>query len=241
MGAIHAACLRSFVRLGHEVTLHGYTPPDDLPDGILFRDASALLPEEMIFRHRKTGSLAPFCDLLRYEILSQGLGLYVDCDVYCVKPIFDEDYVMGKQVGGSINNSVLKTPTKCPALRDLLNIVSDGNYIPPWWSRSRKMKWKMKSIIKRRGLRDLPYGSTGPYALTYYLSKHGLLEKAAEMEVFNPVSPYEVDKLLDPNMPLSSLLKPSTKTLHLYNEALRKLDLTNPPKGSSLYEILHSG
>ncbi|WOC15073.1 hypothetical protein [Pseudochrobactrum sp. MP213Fo] len=33
LGAVHAACLRSFIRHGHDVVLHAYGRPEDTLDG----------------------------------------------------------------------------------------------------------------------------------------------------------------------------------------------------------------
>lgn len=83
LGPIHVECLKSFLKHWHRVVLHVYEEPVDLPFGIELSDANELLPRELIFTNRKTGSYAPFSDLLRYELLYKGLGLYVDCDIYC--------------------------------------------------------------------------------------------------------------------------------------------------------------
>ena len=238
MGPIHAACLSSFLQAGHSVTLHGYGPPEDLPDGIAFSDARKLLPEEYFFRHKRTGSLAPFCDLLRYEILGQGLGLYVDCDVYCIRPIPDADYIFGIQPGATINNAVLKLPVNCPALRDLLAIKDKRHFSPPWQSWRRRLKWRLQSPLGRGRLSDLPYGTTGPDAVTWYLRRHRLEERARAEDVFYPVSPYEIGKVLDPDLPIEKLITENTLALHLYNEALRKVPTDNPPAGSALHHIL---
>ena len=44
MGAIHAACLQSFLRIGHPVHLHVYEPVSDAPPGVVQVDANLLLP-----------------------------------------------------------------------------------------------------------------------------------------------------------------------------------------------------
>ncbi len=83
LGPIHVACLHSFLRHGHRVVLHCYERPKDTPKHIEIADAAKLLPAERVIRYRRSGGLSLFSNLLRYELLKSGLGLYVDCDVFC--------------------------------------------------------------------------------------------------------------------------------------------------------------
>lgn len=46
LGPVHAACLRSFVRHGHEVVLHTFERPEDTPDGVKIFDAKLLMDEK---------------------------------------------------------------------------------------------------------------------------------------------------------------------------------------------------
>src|SRR5262245_19742574 len=116
LGPVHVACLRSFLRHGHRTILHVYEKPLDAPEGMDFMDANDLLPASQIIRYTRGGSLAIFSNLLRYEILRRGFGLYVDCDVFCLRPVEDADYIFGFESSHSIGSSVLKLPRDCPAL-----------------------------------------------------------------------------------------------------------------------------
>jgi hypothetical protein len=99
LGVVHVACLKSFLRHGHQVVLHCYEKPKDVPDGVELADASRLLPIKRIFYKNKNKSVAGFADLLRYELLGLGLGLYVDCDVFYLRPIEDADYILPGRMG----------------------------------------------------------------------------------------------------------------------------------------------
>jgi hypothetical protein len=99
--------------------LHCYERPSDTPEGVQLADASTLLPQSRIIRHRETGSLALFSDILRYEIIGKGLGIYVDCDVFCLRPIEDADYIFGWESDTFFASGVLKLPPDCPTLSAL--------------------------------------------------------------------------------------------------------------------------
>ena len=79
-GAVERACLRSVLRQGHRLTLYCYSEPIGIPDDVELQDASAVLPESSIVRHRG-GSVAPFSDWFRYELLKRGLGTWIDTDM----------------------------------------------------------------------------------------------------------------------------------------------------------------
>lgn len=223
LGDIQAACLRSFLRAGHKAVLHCYTPPNDVPSGVEIANAARLLPESKLTRHRETGSFALFSDLLRYEILRAGLGLYVDCDMFCVRPIEDEDYIFGFSGPKTLNNAVLKLPPHCPCLLDLCQI-GEPRFVPPWFTPRHKLGLRIQRILRGSGpsIEDLPWGSTGPKALTYYARKHGIAPHAKDKKVFYPVDTHEIALLFDPERSLDDLISPATMTIHLYNEYFRR-------------------
>ena len=94
--------------------LHCYEQPIDTPKGVELADASKLLPESQLIKHKESGSYAIFSDLLRYEILRAGLGLYVDCDIFLHASIEDEDYIFGWSTPRQSMVLILKLPSIAP-------------------------------------------------------------------------------------------------------------------------------
>ena len=253
LGKIHIACLRSFLRHGHKVVLHSYAQPNDVPTGVEVADANELLPKEKIFIH-KTGSIAPFTDLLRYELLKQNKGLYVDCDMFCIKPISDKNYILAGEEkylfsGDSyirnitcVGNSVLKLPVDCPALNELRNIKHMKIFIPPWYNRNTTIKYKIKNMINRVKHADSPYTAMGPQALLYYLEKHSLIHKVQPLDIFYPVDWTAIDRLLCPGLEIEDVVTHRTLALHLNNFALNQRIYANQldrlPDGCILKKIV---
>jgi hypothetical protein len=229
LGPVQTACLRSFVRAGHKTVLHCYEEPIDIPDCVGVADASHLLPHSRLVAHRQTGSYAPFSDLLRYEILHRGLGLYVDCDVFCIRPIADEDYIFGWSTRKSINNAVLRLPAGSPLLHDLCRIKS--GFIPPWASPRYRLRMRLNRLLggSTPSIEDLPWGWTGPKALTWYAKYHAVDHLAKDRAVFYPLESREMPLLLDPNRKLEDLITPRTAAVHLYNEYFRRKSLSAAP------------
>jgi hypothetical protein len=241
LGQIHVACLRSFVAHGHRVVLYCYEPPEDTPKDVELADANTLLPASRLIRHKQTGSLSLFSDLLRYELLKTGAGLYVDCDVFCVRPIEDSDYIFGWQTRGELNTAVLKLPPNCPALASLTAIKDTANFVPPWlpprrkWWRRPMQKWFRSEVA--RSLEELPWGTLGPTGFTYYAKQHELDRYGSPIDRFYPVNWEQVPLLLDPGLLLSDLLTPRTDAVHLFAFSLGQLE-RGIPKGSPLSQIV---
>jgi hypothetical protein len=223
LGKMQAACLRSFVRAGHRTVLHCYGAPTDVPNDVEIADAARHLPESQLRRHRETGSFALFSDLLRYKILRAGLGLYVDCDIFCVRPVEDEDYIFGWSGPKTLNNAVLKLPPDCPCLSDLCRI-GEPLFMPPWFTFRHRLGLRARQLLggPMLSIEDLPWGSTGPKALTYFAHKHGIDRYAKDKEVLYPIDNHEIALLFDPERSLDELIAPTTVAIHLYNEYFRR-------------------
>jgi len=246
LGQIHVACLRSFLRQGHRVVLHCYERPADTPTEVEIADARNLLPESRIIRYRGTGSFALFSNLLRYEILKAGLGIYVDCDVYCLRPIEDAEYIFGREgilKGSSINNAVLELPRHCPALAALSAIKDARDFVPPWEKvRRRPLQW-LRGPAAVTPLEDLPWGTTGPRALSYYAEKYGISRYASPVDRFYPVPWVHLELLFDPGLSLGELITHRTDAVHLYNnnQIKRLPEDIGLPKGSPIWEMVFGG
>jgi hypothetical protein len=225
LGPIQTACLRSFLRVGHRTVLHCYRKPIDVPKGVELADAAKLLPESQLIRHKESGSYALFSDLLRYKLLREGLGLYVDCDILCIRPIKDEEFIFGWSTPKAINGAVLKLPAGSPILADLCKI-NDG-FIPPWSSVRYRLRMRLCRMLGATGptLEELPWGSAGPTALTWYAKHHGIDHLAKSKDVFYPLGSKEMALLFDPNRTIDDLITPRTATMHLYNEYFKRRSL----------------
>ena len=175
LGPIAAACLRSFVRMGHRTCLHAYDRVKDLPPGVELVDAAKIIERSKIVRHKRTGSFALFSDLYRYELLARGAGIYIDCDVYCVRPIRSREYVIGYERDGATNGAVLAMPSDCLLLTKLRHAAAGPGFIPPWLKPEKRIIHKLGYLLGLgRSAHSMPWGTLGPHALTYYVKELGL-------------------------------------------------------------------
>lgn len=224
LGEVHAACLTSFVRSGHVVRLHCYEAIADLPKGVEAVDATALWPADRLLRY-PNGSYAISANLLRYRIMALGLGLYVDCDVYCLRAIDDTHYIFGYESNTDVNTAVLKLPLDSPVVADLAAI--DEGWLPPWQEEQH-----------RKPLAEYAWGTTGPRAFSYFARQHGVMRHGRPIDVFYPVHHQQTKLLADPDVNLSDLITPRTRYLHAYNQTSARHFAASPPKGSPLWQLI---
>jgi len=221
LGPLDIACLRSFSRNGHRVVLHAYEPPANTPQCVELQDAEAVLPRGDIDHLLRARRFATVADLFRYEMLAQSLGVWVDCDCYCLKPIQDEDHIFGWEDESWINGAVLKLPADSAVLKNLRS-MREG-FIPPWLPIRRRLGMRLRKLCGRpKRLADMRWGTTGPQALTHFVKEAALTGLARPVPHYYPVHWSETARFLDPSLSMEDLVSPDTVIVHFYNEMLKR-------------------
>ncbi len=236
--------LRSFLRQGHQVELYAFDPIAGLPEGVTLRDAADILPRDQLTFYKGVGTPGVFSDRFRLCLLRQGKGLYSDLDVYCLRPFSDlPPYVMGWETARSINNAVLRIPANAPLLNDLLAVFERKSrpLLEPHLPLGRRLE-----VAARRLLGDsvppehMQFGATGPFALTYYLRRRGLMHVVQPASVFYPI-PYEgIPALMQPGSSIDGAITPQTLAVHIWRSQLTRrgrAGMPIPPPGSALYAL----
>jgi hypothetical protein len=223
LSAMAAACLNSFVEMGHQVDLYVYDEPAGVPSGVTVKDAAAHVPRDRIIRHEK-GSYALFSDLFRYELLAREAGLWIDTDVLCVRPIQREgEYVFGFESSERINGAVLRLPATSPILSDLRSIFEPG-WIPPWHHGLKRAAHALRYRIgSGYGVSKMSWGSAGPRALTFFARRHGIAGFARPIEEFYPLPPSDALRVTRPDLDLSRIVTDRTLCIHLWADKLSGL------------------
>ncbi|MBW8909713.1 MAG: hypothetical protein JF620_11965 [Mesorhizobium sp.] len=236
----NAACLRSFALAGHRVLLHCYGAPRNVPSDVEVFDASALMPKDRIVYYKENGSPSLFANLYRLKILEAGLGVYVDCDVFCLKPIPQADYIFGYQTDTVLNNAVLKLPADSSVLREALAMTEDPFYIAPWLGEKKLRRYRLRKAIGLPvHISHYAWGKLGPEAITYFAGKANVMHHAAPIDVFYPVHHEQVSMLLDPGLSLDDIVTPRTLCIHLFDKMLKQqMKGRAIPVGSPLGQML---
>jgi hypothetical protein len=241
LGAVENACLKSVLRQGHRVSLYCYDAPRNVPSGVKLCDASEILPESAVFRHH-AGSVGHFSDWFRYELQRQSLGTWVDTDVYLLQPLDEEQpNLFGEQSPGMINNAVLRLAADSPVLAELLRPFT-GRTLPEWLPFRTRTLAQMRALL--RGEVDfgrLPWGSTGPHALTELARRFGQAAQALPPDIFYPVRWQDAAWIVEPTRRLEDMITERSVAVHLWNECIRAFKDRPAPKGSFLHRLQMEG
>ena len=241
LGPVERACLRSVLRQGHSIALYCYGRVDGVPDEVEVRDASSILPESAIFRQRG-GSVGHFADWFRYELQKRGLGTWIDTDIYLLAPLDgDSPCLFGEQEPGIVNNGILRLPKDSPVIAELLRPF-ERHTTPPWLSGRTYWRARLRQLASGKAdFSRLPWGSTGPYALTAVLGRFRMMAAAMPSEVFYPVAWQKADWIVDPGLKLERMVTAETVALHLWNECIRGYKDEPAPEGSFLHRLQREG
>lgn len=237
LGPIHAACVRSFQRHGHTVIMHCYEKPHDLPEGVSVFDASKLMPFSDLIAERKTGSVSIGADRYRYRLIGAGLGIYADCDMFCVRPITNSEYIIGSQQANSVNNAFLKYPPDSPLAGALIRATQEVDFVPPWLNSKKRIgqEWRRKiGLGKHVGAQK--WGVWGPKLLTYLVKELNLEHVVAPIDKYYPVHHCQASLFFDPELQLEDLITPRTEAVHLWH---KEIGAATPLRGSPLHQILN--
>lgn len=250
---IERACMRSFLDKGTRFRLFTYDTPKGIPKGVEIEDAANILPKREIITYQgddlpnARGTPALFSNLFRYELLRQRGGIWVDCDVYCLRPFRFKNtpYVFGYQhnrtIDGAVNTGVLKLPKDSQILTDLIQLYQPPFSIPPWVFKHHRAR-----LTKQWGGDDihpsyLPWGTFGPKALTALIWRHGHEEHILGRDRFYPITVEQIGAMFDPDIDCSTFFSPQTMAVHLWNNEIRHLAHEKPADGSFAHRLWLEG
>lgn len=243
-------CITSFVREGHPFVLYAYHELQDVPAGVEVRDAGEVVPRERLFFYKGHGTVGVFSDLFRASLLRRGAGIWVDCDVFCLRPLEGYgDYIVGYEraprpdgTGGSLNGAVLLCPADSPLVGAMLSVFTDGPraLLEPHLPLFRRLEVAARRLGGQRvPAHHMQYGATGPFALTYFARRLGLEEHVLPVEVFYPVPYADIPGLMQTGGDPSRLIVAESRAIHIWRSQLTRrgrTGLATPQPGSWLRE-----
>ena len=233
--------MRSVLRQGHRLRLYCYEPPEGVPDGVELADASEVVSPDRIVRYAR-GSYSLFSNLFRYELQRQGLGTWLDCDAYLLKPLDGEEpYLIGEYEPGAYNSGVLRIPADSP-LFPLLLAPFDGKTIPYWMGpRARIAAHWRRLTTGRTDVSKMPWGTTGPGGLTAAIRATGVDLRPVPPEILYPVRWQEAQWVADPAQRLEDRITERTVSIHLWNECIKQFKEQEAAPGSFLARLQAEG
>jgi hypothetical protein len=215
-------CLASFVANGHPLELHVYDEPEGVPPGVTVVDAGRTLARELLFRHKRTGSIAIFADWFRYRLLHERGGVWADADVVCLQPLdYPHAEIFAWENDHWLNNAVLGLPAGDALAEWMAMSCENPNRILPYDPlRTKLRKWKRRYLQGNRRER-VRWGEYGPKGLTRAARHLGYLGKSLPTVHFYPVSCDDWQVLFRRPWPGGFEFPPESRAVHLWNNMMR--------------------
>lgn len=235
---LEQVCLASAVAHGHELVLYTYGGVTNVPAGVTVRDGRELMPDTRLVRH-KSGHWALASDLFRLEVLQRNLGIWIDTDVFFIKPLSTGDKnVFGWEDEEQVNGAVLRIDAESPLLASLREYAFGDTVIPPWWKKEKRLRYRIRSLVENgSSIANLPWGALGPKALTHFISQLGMIKDACPPDVFYPLYYTRAQHIFDPTQCIESTFTPRTIAVHLWNHLIVKFKKKAPPPGCFMARI----
>lgn len=232
------ASLTSFVRFGHNVTLFTYGSIPNAPEGVTVRDAREIWDNDQIIVHKKAKSPAIHADIFRAVMVATTDLVWVDTDVIALRPLPKAmKWFFGYEMEGKISNAVMGGPSSSRTFKKLANILTDPYPVPGWFNKKGQIEFQRRREDKIPvDWSSMPWGVTGPQALTYCAQESGEIEYAQLGHVFFPVS-FQSRKLLIDGRKLEEMERTvandETMAVHLYSRWMRKVTSGGLPSSNS--------
>lgn len=172
LGMLERLSMKSFLAHGHSYHLYAYEPQDDLPEGVVLKNAADIIPQKDIFRYQRgkaRGGYSGFANLFRYELLRQKGGWWCDTDIICLKPFdFKDEIVLASEKHWLWPNKICNAVMRCPAGHPFIEgCVNDALQHNP---------------------KTMKFAANGEPVVTRNVRKFGLLQNVQPPEVFNPIN-----------------------------------------------------
>jgi mannosyltransferase OCH1-like enzyme len=192
--------ISSFLANGHGYHLYVYDEVKNVPAGVVFRDASEILPATQIFQYKHRPSYAGFSNFFRYKLLLERGGWWVDTDTICLKAFdFAEEYVFSTEINHHGRE-----------------VVTSGMIKVPVDSSVMAYAWK---VCQTKNPGRLVWGETGPRLMAKAVRELSLERYRKEAHVFCPINYADWQRVLQPGFEI--IFDERTFAIHLWNEMWR--------------------
>ena len=235
-------CMKSFVDNGYKFHLFTTGPVGNIPDYVEHHDADEIYQQSDIQSADKRYSNGIYSDIWRIHLLQKTDLMWVDLDVYCLRPIdYDKEYYFRINFKkGTVNNCVLKIPRRSVAMHLVGNFLEAQVPIPFWWRKSR-----LDPLLEQIAagdlptLNSLPWTTTGPKVLTWALRATGEINNRQNYSRYWHFDSALNHEYLNPEFDFDYEAKP-VRFIHLFGST--KLHLRDdykgiPPVGSYIQKI----
>ena len=223
LGPIGQLSIRSFLAHGYRYHLYTYGKVEGVPAGATILDAREILPASRIFKYRDHDSYAGFSNHFRYRLLLLRGGVWVDCDVICLRRLRLPGFAVAQEESA-------EGPPQCASC---LMAAPKGD----------ELMRQAEAICDAADVRTLQWGQTGPKLMTRLVRELGREQSLLPVEAVCPVSFMRWKDLISPEPAVQAqareLVRPA-QAVHLWHELFRRegfQERVRFPEGSVVAEL----
>ncbi|WP_170295348.1 glycosyltransferase family 2 protein [Paracoccus aestuariivivens] len=161
--------------------------------------------------------------------------VWADTDIIALKPFpADLTWFFGWERSDRpvLGNAIMGFPQGSKTIIELADFLTSDYPVPPWFnSKGRAAMTEKMEQGEKLDLGSLPWGTTGPAALTHFAKATGELGHAQPQSVFFPISFPQRKRLTDPKQygtTKDEIESAGSLCVHLYSRWLRKYTRGNP-------------
>lgn len=230
-------CVSSMAAQGHFVTLYSYDEIE-VPNGVTLADASAIIPRDMVFTYKKTGSYATFADWFRLKMISETGAIWLDADAALLRPFQPDSsyYFVGgdhRTYGRCVNNYVLMAPRDSQFISDALSYFDQPSKFLRYMAWHRSLRIAARRVVTGKWpLSQFRWGVFGMGFLTELVQKHGL-----EHHVH-----YSGDEVVEGITMMQNPMSPNAMVAHFFASGADRARIADqpPPPGSIYAHLIQS-
>lgn len=228
-------CFAAAAAAGHRLTVYSYEPLVGLPPGVAVGDANQIIHSDRVFQHQRSGSVAMFSDLFRYEGLRRGLGTWIDADMLVLRPLPSSRIILARDHNNEVGNSVLRLPAEHSFLAEMKRLSEARVPIASHWPLRHKLRQIARTCVGRpMPLSEMKLATFGPPALTQHVKVNKLDAIVLAPTVFYPLPGANAEDAFTPSADVERLFTPDTVGVHLWHSKIISRKGSPPPSGSFL-------
>lgn len=231
-------CIQSFLDAGYDYYLYTFGDVGNVPQGVTILDARSIFDGRLENGEDVRKYAAVYSDVFRLHLMLKTDYLWVDTDVYCLKPThWNKPYMFGfNRKSKKSNNCVLRLPKTSPSLLLMLDFMNASTPIPHWWRQARLEPFCEKIRAGHRPtLYNLPWATTGPGLLSWALQQTGEIHRGQTWVAYYQYNSALNYEFLNPDLDASSYEGDHVFFIHLFGST--KIHIRDefgglPPEGS---------
>jgi len=240
---IDRVCLASQIMSGQRVKLYSYKPVENVPLGVEMCDAEPILPLKTLarldpdFPHFKPSrTIVQLSDFFRIMLMKYEQGVWLDTDVYLIKPFVPERQKiwLARENRQRLGVSALYLPPDNPIISEFERYLEGTNPVPPWLGFKKRclipllLRMQSKPVAPNR-LGITIFGNDG---ISRLAKKHGFFNQAKLKNHFYYWTGRKAERIFDPAYGLEPLNCPDLLGFHVH----KKAQTEQTPQTGSLFD-----